>query len=103
MPTEIATYVSDLVPTNPAQSDPLSAAATHMRMIKGVLKNTLQGFTGPLTNTSGSLQVPVDGTSSALRGTPGSPLEPLCRLRRPLNNDNSPSAYQLYRGPWLER
>jgi hypothetical protein len=40
MPLEAATYITDLVPTNPVHTDPLSAADSQMRLIKQVLKNT---------------------------------------------------------------
>lgn len=62
MPLETATFISDLVTSNPAASDPLSNADDHMRLIKATLKATL-AHTGQLTNTSGQL-IPADGTSA---------------------------------------
>lgn len=62
MPLETATYISDLVQSNPAASDPLARAADHMRLIKAAAKATL-AHTGPLTNTDNQL-IPADGTSA---------------------------------------
>ncbi|WP_342739722.1 phage tail protein [Bradyrhizobium sp. B117] len=60
MPLEIATYISDLVQSNPAASDPLAGADDHLRLIKATLKNTL-AHTGQLTNTDNQL-IPAGGT-----------------------------------------
>lgn len=62
MPLETATFISDLVTSNPAASDPLAGADDHLRLIKATLKNTL-GHTGPLTNTDNQL-TPLAGSSS---------------------------------------
>lgn len=64
MPLETATYISDLVVTNPANSDGLNQADDHMRLIKAAVKNTL-AHTGQLTNSAGQLTVRADGTPSA--------------------------------------
>lgn len=53
MPLETATYINDLVTSNPAASDGLNQADDHMRLIKSVLKNTFPGASAPLTATSG--------------------------------------------------
>lgn len=65
MPLETATYISDLVATNPAASDPMSNADDHMRLIKAVLKNTFPGLTGAFLTSAGGVLIPVDGTASA--------------------------------------
>lgn len=62
MPLETATYVSDLVTSNPAASDPLANADDHMRLMKAVLKTTF-AHTGQLTNTDNQL-IPLAGTST---------------------------------------
>lgn len=48
MPLETATYISDLVTSNPAASDGLNNADDHMRLIKGTLKNTFPNIMGAL-------------------------------------------------------
>lgn len=62
VPLETATYVSDLVASNPAASDPLAGADDHLRLIKATTKATL-AHTGPLTNTDNQL-IPAAGTST---------------------------------------
>lgn len=62
VPLETATYISDLVPSNPASSDPLSGADDHLRLIKGALRATL-AHTGQLTNTDNQL-VPAGGNGA---------------------------------------
>lgn len=61
MPLETATYISDLVPSNPAASDLLSGADDHMRLIKSTLQATL-AHTGQITNADNQL-IPADGTA----------------------------------------
>lgn len=63
MSLEIATYIPDLVASNPAPSDPVTNAADHMRMIKGVLKATFPNFiSGPLQST----QAQIDSATLAV-------------------------------------
>jgi microcystin-dependent protein len=45
MPLETATYLSELVVTNPANSDGLNQADDHMRLIKSAVKATFPNFT----------------------------------------------------------
>jgi microcystin-dependent protein len=45
MPLESATYLPDLVTSNPAHSDGLNNADAHLRLIKGALKATFPNFT----------------------------------------------------------
>jgi hypothetical protein len=59
MPLETATHITDLVVTNPANSDGLNQADDHMRLIKAVLLNDIDD-----AMTNKSLTVP-DGTSAA--------------------------------------
>ena len=43
MGLESATFISDLVPTNPTGLDPRSEGDDHLRLIKEVLQNTFTG------------------------------------------------------------
>lgn len=49
MPLESATYVDDLVSTNPLGTDDVSLGDDHIRLIKSVLKNTFPNLDGALT------------------------------------------------------
>lgn len=51
MPIETATYISDLVTTNPAGSDAKSTADDHLRLIKSAVKTTFPNVTGSVTPT----------------------------------------------------
>lgn len=63
MSLETATYLPDLVASNPAQSDSVANAADHMRLIKGVVKATFPNFTSaPLQST----QAQIDGATLAV-------------------------------------
>lgn len=62
MPLETATYIDQLVVTNPASSDGMNKADDHMRMIKASMKNTFPGATGPLTNVDGGFISRSDGS-----------------------------------------
>ena len=46
MPIENATYVNDLVPTNPLGTDGADTLDQHDRLVKAAVKNTFPGFTG---------------------------------------------------------
>lgn len=60
MALESATYINDLVSTNPVTTDPISQAQNHLVMIKTVLKNTFPSFGAPVTATP--LQLSYAGT-----------------------------------------
>lgn len=49
MPIESATYISDLVNTNPVGTDDRSTADDHMRLIKAVLKTTFPNASAAIT------------------------------------------------------
>lgn len=51
MPLETATYISDLVTSNPAASDGMNNADDHMRLIKAAVKATFPSITGAVTAT----------------------------------------------------
>lgn len=53
MGLEAATYIDDLVSSNPTSSDPVSAGDDHLRLIKTVLLASLGGIDGPVLNGSG--------------------------------------------------
>jgi hypothetical protein len=69
MGLETGTYINDLTITNPIAGDPKSQGDDHLRLIKKVLKNTVNGFTGPaiITGTdAGVVDVYVLTPSPAL-------------------------------------
>jgi hypothetical protein len=49
VPLETATYISDLVTSNPAASDGMNNADDHMRLIKSAVKTTFPNITGAVT------------------------------------------------------
>lgn len=55
MPLETATYISDLVATNPLGSDLASTADDHCRVIKSTLKNTFPNIDGEVSVTDTEL------------------------------------------------
>ncbi len=59
MPLESASYVSQLVATNPLSTDSVAQADDHLRLIKSVLFNTFPNLSGPVTATQGMLNSPV--------------------------------------------
>lgn len=48
MPLETATYISQLVASNPVDTDNYSTTAQHLRLIKQALLNTLPAYSGPM-------------------------------------------------------
>ena len=63
MPLETATYLPDLNVSNPAHTDGLSQADSHMRLLKSTLKATFPNFTsGALASTQAQLDAAVAGT-----------------------------------------
>lgn len=69
MPLEVASFISDLVPSNPAHTDGLSQADSQMRLIKSTLKATFPNFTSAaLTST----QAALDAAGSQALGTASS-------------------------------
>lgn len=51
MGLEAATYIHELVASNPAGGDPRQQGDDHIRTIKGALKNTFPNISGPMTRT----------------------------------------------------
>ena len=73
MALETATYINQLVQTNPLGSDPLADADGHLRLIKSTLKATFPNITGPVTATQGTLNSPFPvGGSIMWSGAVGS-------------------------------
>jgi microcystin-dependent protein len=62
MPLETATYLDGLVSSNPAHTDQLSAADSHVRLIKSTLKATFPNLTGPVTATQVQLNATAGST-----------------------------------------
>jgi hypothetical protein len=68
MSLESATYLSQLVATNPPNTDLISQADDHVRLIKGVLQNQFPNFTAAaLTST----QAQIDALTAGSAQTPG--------------------------------
>lgn len=66
MGLESATYISDLVSTNPVGSDAKSAGDDHIRLIKAAVKATFPNVAGAVTPTHTELNY-VDGVTSAIQ------------------------------------
>lgn len=62
MALESATYINQLVASNPVLSDPKAQGDDHLRMIKSVLKNTFPNFTGSVTLTQDQINSLSDNT-----------------------------------------
>jgi len=66
MGLESATYIDDLVITNPTSGDDPSAGDDHLRLIKSTIKNTFPNISAPVTPTHTELNY-VDGVTSAIQ------------------------------------
>lgn len=66
MGLESATYISDLVSTNPAAGDAKSQGDDHIRLLKSAILNTFPSITGAVTPTHTELNY-VDGVTSAIQ------------------------------------
>ena len=62
MGLEAATYINQLVQTNPTSIDSKSQGDDHFRLIKSVLKNTFPNITGEVTMTQAQLNKVGDNT-----------------------------------------
>lgn len=67
MPLETATYIDQLVTSNPAHSDGLNDADAHMRMLKATIQATFPNFTAVAL---ASTQAQIDAATGAV-GTTG--------------------------------
>jgi len=59
MGIESASYVNQLVPSNPLSTDSVSQADDHLRIIKTVLKNTFPNLDSPVTATPTQINNPI--------------------------------------------
>ena len=59
MPLETATFINNLVASNPASTDTVSQADDHIRLIKQVLKTTFPNLNAPVTATPAQLNSAV--------------------------------------------
>jgi len=66
MALESATYISDLVTTNPTGSDGRNTADDHLRLLKSTIKATFPNISGAVTPTHTELNY-VDGVTSAIQ------------------------------------
>lgn len=66
MGLESATYISDLVDTNPASSDAKSQGDDHIRLLKSTIQATFPNVSGAVTPTHVELNF-VDGVTSAIQ------------------------------------
>lgn len=57
MSLELASFIKDLVATNPQGTDPKSQGDDHLRLIKGVLQNQFPGFTDGVGITKTETQI----------------------------------------------
>lgn len=62
MGLESATYISQLVSTNPTSTDPKSQGDDHLRLIKSTLQNTFPNVTNAITATQDELNI-LDGAT----------------------------------------
>ena len=68
MALESATYISELVDTNPVASDPVGQGDDHLKMIKTVLKTQFSGLAGTTAITTSEAELNyVDGVTSAIQ------------------------------------
>lgn len=63
MPIESASYISQLIPSNPLSTDSVAQADDHLRLIKSVLVATFPNLSGPVTATQQGLNYPVPQNS----------------------------------------
>lgn len=61
MSLEVATYINQLVPSNPDGSDSKGQGDDHLRLIKGALKNTFPNVTGAVTASQADLNKTTQG------------------------------------------
>ena len=65
MAKETATYISQLVATNPVASDSVSVGDDHLRMLKTVLKTQFSGLTGTTAVTASEAEMNlIDGVTA---------------------------------------
>ena len=65
MPLESATYISQLVVSNPTGGDPRSTADDHLRLIKNVLQATFPAMSGAVNSSHADLNKLYNTTATA--------------------------------------
>jgi cytoskeletal protein CcmA (bactofilin family) len=65
MALESATYISDLVTTNPTSSDNVSDGDNHIRLLKSTVKTTFPNITGAVTSTHTAINSAVVAANAA--------------------------------------
>lgn len=74
MPLEAATYISDLVSTNPAVADASNQGDDHIRLVKAVVKATFPNVNGAVTMTPAQLNsIPSLSAPGSAHATPANP------------------------------
>jgi microcystin-dependent protein len=66
MPLETGTYISDLVSTNPAHTDSVGQADSHLRFVKSAILATFTAITGAVTATHTQLNTAVAAVVTGL-------------------------------------
>ena len=67
MGLESASYISELVDTNPVVGDPVGEGDDHLRLIKTVLQTQFSGLSGTTAVTTSEAELNyVDGVTSAI-------------------------------------
>lgn len=95
MALETGTYIDDLVSSNPPQSDSLTQAAGHLRLIKATIQATFPNVAGAITATHTELQAAADAVAAAQYIPAGSIL--------PFAGSSTPSGYLLCYGQAVSR
>jgi microcystin-dependent protein len=95
MALETGTYIDDLVSSNPPQSDSLTQAAGHLRLIKSTLLATFPNITGAVSATHTEIDAAVDAVQAAQYIPAGSIL--------PFAGSSTPSGYLLCYGQAVSR
>ncbi len=68
MALETATYINDLVTTNPTSTDPKSQGDDHIRLVKSAIRATLPNLAGPVTVTETDINTLANASSSGASG-----------------------------------
>lgn len=55
MPLEAATFIDSLVPTNPANADPVQQGSDHLRLIKSSIKSSFPNISAAVTATAAQI------------------------------------------------
>jgi microcystin-dependent protein len=95
MALETGTYIDDLVITNPPQSDSLTQAAGHLRLIKSTIKATFPNVTGAISATHTELDAAATAVAAGQYLPAGAIL--------PFAGSSTPTGYLLCYGQAVSR